>query len=140
MSGTGSRPTDRAEAAARWLLSLPAGDSAAVVERLSRETLEEIRAALRRLGELPDLASGSAGHRPAADALPAASQENIDIEPPFLLAALVAATPAAGRDAVRAAIAARRGPDVLAAIDGFGILSPVPEARRAMHGATGGSA
>lgn len=110
---------NRAETAARWLLSLPPEASAAVVERLSRETLEEIRTALARLGEDP-VADGPDRDEEA----PPIDEGLVDGEPPFLLAALVAATPASGRDALRAAIAARRGPDVLAAIDAHGVVAP----------------
>jgi predicted nucleic acid-binding protein len=127
MSERALNPTDRAEAAARWLLSLSPEDSSAVVERLSRETLEEIRVALRRLGE-PE---------PARE-VPAFEPDRLDDEPPLLLAALVAATPAAGRDALRAAIAARRGPEVLAAIDAEGVVTPVPAAGEALRAAWGG--
>lgn len=119
MSGTGAIP--RAEAAARWLLSLPAEESAAVVERLSRDTLEEIRAALRRLGEPPAAEETDLDH----DALEA--------EPPFLLAALLAASPAGERDRIRAALEARRGTGVLAAIDGFGPIAPTPAAVEALR-------
>ena len=111
---------DRAEAAARWLLSLPPEVSATVVERLSRETLQGIREALCRLGEAAPVAEESASH--------AVDPERLDGEPPFLLAASLAATPAAGRDAIRAAIAERRGDDVLAVIDGYGTVVPMPHA------------
>lgn len=127
MSERALNPTDRAEAAARWLLSLSPEDSSAVVERLSRETLEEIRVALRRLGE-PEPVREVPGFEPG----------RLDDEPPLLLAALVAATPAAGRDALRAAIAARRGPEVLAAIDAEGVVTPVPAAGEALRSAWGG--
>lgn len=111
---------DRAEAAARWLLSLPPEVSASVVERLSRETLQGIREALRRLGDAVPAAEESASY--------AVDPERLDGEPPFLLAAVLAATPAGGRDAIRATIAERRGDDVLATIDGFGTLTPTPHA------------
>jgi len=130
MSERDSNPNDRAEAAARWLLSLSPEDSSAVVERLSRETLEEIRAALRRLGE-PE---------PACDEPPALDDARLDAEPPFLLAALLAATPAADRDGVRAAIVARRGSEVLAAIDAHGVVTPVPAAEEALRAAWEGRA
>lgn len=119
MNASGATP--RAEAAARWLLSLPAEESAAVVERLSRETLEEIRAALARLGE------------PAAPKEIDVDEDALDAEPPFLLAALLAASPAGERDRIRATLAARRGTEVLAAIDGFGPLSPTPVAADALR-------
>lgn len=114
---------NRADTAARWLLSLPPESSAAVVERLSRETLEAIREALRRLGE------ASPGDAGALELDPG----SLDAEPTFLLAALVAATPAADRDGVRAAIAARRGPDVLASIDAFGAVTPASAAAAAIR-------
>lgn len=128
MSLRESDPTLRAEAAARWLLSIPPEDSSAVVERLSRETLEEIRAALRRLGA----AAPAADDRVTDDG---ATDDRFDDEPPFLLAALLAATPPAARDGFRAGIAARRGPDVLAAIDAYGAVSPVPAALEAIRDA-----
>ncbi len=122
MSEPTGHTTDRAEAAARWLLSLSPEDSSAVVERLSRETLEEIRAALGRLGE-----PATVPEEPPVD------DGRLDAEPPFLLAALLAATPPSGRDGLRAAIAARRGPAVLAAIDAHGMVTPVPDAERALR-------
>lgn len=111
---------DRAEAAARWLLSLPPEVSASVVERLSRETLQGIRGALCRLGDAVPVAADT----PSRGIDP----ERLDGEPPFLLAAILAATPAGGRDAIRAAIADRRGDDVLATIDGYGTVVPKPHA------------
>ena len=109
---------DRAEAAARWLLSLPPEVSASVVERLSRETLQGIREALCRLGDAAPVAADTPSHQ--------VDPERLDGEPPFLLAAILAATPAGGRDAIRAAIAERRGDDVLATIDGYGTVVPMP--------------
>ena len=111
---------DRAEAAARWLLSLQPEVSASVVERLSRETLQGIREALCRLGEAAPVAEESASGE--------VDPERLEGEPPFLLAAILAATPAGGRDATRAAIADRRGDDVLATIDGYGTVVPMPHA------------
>lgn len=119
---------DRAEAAARWLLSLPPEVSASVVERLSRETLQGIRGALCRLGDATGVEPETNLAGVDADGNGVLVPERLDGEPPFLLAAILAATPAGGRDATRAAIADRRGDDVLATIDGYGTVVPMPHA------------
>lgn len=123
----------RAETAARWLLALPPESSAAVVERLSRETLEEIREALRRLGEPASEDRVPADESPENDDDLVIDPDSLDAEPTFLLAAIVAAAPTAARDDLRAAIAARRGPEVLATIDAFGPVTPAPAAVAAIR-------